>query len=42
MINNHNNELKNKITFYGNDLLINDYKNLEKKYRPNTDNLPTK
>ena len=32
MINNHNNELKNKITFYGNDLLINAFKNLEKDY----------
>ena len=32
MINNHNNELKTKITFYGNDLLINGFKSIEKDY----------
>ncbi len=32
MINNHNNELKNKITFYGNDLLINGFKYIEKDF----------
>ena len=32
MINNHNNELKTKITFYGNDLLINGFKYIEKDF----------
>ena len=32
MINNHNNELKTKITFYGNDLLLNAFNDIEKDF----------